>query len=215
VEQADQAATASPPPSLPLGALMLAVIGLLGGASGIVFGVPALFGSESTSFDELLAAIEREAPAHYRQQARFIRQDPALVASFDEVLTAARDVIPAPRLLEALNLGLSLWCVVAGVGMLRRREWGRRAEIALIVVATLLTFGYGYLCIPGLLRVCEVMERSFRADVFSADVGRNLYLGWTVMAVIFGLLHAGIVWYLTRPRVRAVFDAQAPTERPA
>lgn len=191
---------------LPAGVLVLAAIGLLLGVPGVIFGIPSLFRSEQTSFEEILSTLEQQTPSPYRERFQLLRDDPALMATMEEVVAAAHDVIPAQTLFDAANLLLSAWCAIAAVGLLKRREWGRRAEVGFIAAATLFLFGYGYLTIPGLVRLVGVFRSGLGLEA-DPDLGRSLYLGWTALALVFGLLHAGIIYYLMRPQVRAAFTS--------
>jgi len=95
-------------------------------------------------------------------------------------------------------------------GVLRRREWGRKGFIAVLVLGALWQFA-------GVLAIPQFIEGTLAIQAGALPPGQSLppelegfmtaaMLMGGVVAVVFAGLHAWIVWKLCTPAVRAEFD---------
>lgn len=115
---------------------------------------------------------------------------------------------------NTLPMGLAMLALSAiflwvSWGMLKRREWGRKGFIAVLVLGTLWQFA----CIFALPQFIEGMlavqagalpqDQAMPPELESFMTAAMLMGG--VVAVVFAALHLWIIWKLCRPAVRAEF----------
>lgn len=201
-------------PTLPLGVIFLAIVGIGGGGLGVSCGLPSLFSSaDERGIQEMLDELAELGTPEYKQLSESLRSDPEMLERLENTVAATHNIIPGRKLFEFLNILLSALSLAAGVGLMMRKEWGRKMEIWFIVAATALVFGWGYLMIPGIVNLFDVVSVQFEVQIVEEGIAGTLYLWWSVMAIVFGLLHAGIVLYLMRPNVKAAF-VPIPAEPP-
>lgn len=132
---------------------------------------------------------------------------PALLAPFEQ------GGMPLPPVLHALLVHLPMLnlaaTAVSGVlmllawGLLRRREWGRRGFIALLVLAALANFALP-VWLPGLATPVAGLD-----DPLLARLRQAVRLAFWLAALAVAGIHAWIVWKLGQPAIRAEFGRQA------
>lgn len=120
-------------------------------------------------------------------------------------------------LMGLLTLAVSTVFLWVSWGLLKRREWGRKAFIALLVLGTLWQFGS-----IGLLP--QILEGTLAAQAGALPPGQvmppelqemmaNMMTAVMVMgagmALAFGALHAWIIWKLCTPAIRSEFQPPA------
>ncbi len=108
-----------------------------------------------------------------------------------------------------LMAGLSLVLLLVSWAMLKRREWGRKLFIVLLVVGTLWQFASlwalpqtveGTLAMQaGMLPQGQAMPAEFQALMTAA-----MWMGG-VVSVVFAGIHAWLIWKLCTPKIRAEF----------
>jgi hypothetical protein len=129
--------------------------------------------------------------------------------------------VPLPPLLDWLDrhlLALSLAGVLGSAllgwvswGLLRRRDWGRRGFIALLLLAALGNFaGLPLLdrafdgLAPALAQLQDLDGGDLQAML--AALQRTLFWGSLAGALAIAAVHGWIAWQLSRPQIRAEFD---------
>lgn len=115
-------------------------------------------------------------------------------------------MVPARPLFNLSSFLLSLLSLVAGIGILARRDWARRLCMAFFVVATLAAIGWGYAILPGLVRVLGAYTVLY-GGALDPQVEELIRGYWLLVWVSMTALHAGLVVYLMRHKVREVFTA--------
>jgi hypothetical protein len=109
---------------------------------------------------------------------------------------------------------LSALMGVAGWGLLQRREWGRRAFIAVVVLGTLMQL-LSLALLPQMVDMVVAMQEAMLAVETGAPVAplppefshmmRVLMLIPAAVVLVFAGFHVWIVWKLGRPDIRAEF----------
>lgn len=118
--------------------------------------------------------------------------------------------------LAALSLaGIVLSALLAGIswGLLRRREWARRAFIAGLVLAALANFA----CLPlldplfaGLLdSVAPPDLDPSQLQAMTRTLQQTMFWSCLAGAGLVAAVHGGIAWKLCRPEIRAEFARRA------
>ena len=195
---------------MPIGLILLAAFGLLLGLLGIWSGIDSLFFAPESdlSLKEELERMAAESPPEYRQQVRAVIDNPQMVDTIDSLLKGARKIVPNPVLYEVSSFLLSALALAAGIAVFARKEWGRVLEIWFIVLATLSAVYFGFDMIPGAVGFLELTYRQFGIGKPPEYLENNIYLIWTVICIVLFALHGGIVYYLTRPGIKAVFESE-------
>ncbi|RXR06497.1 hypothetical protein [Pseudoxanthomonas composti] len=114
----------------------------------------------------------------------------------------------ASVLLSAL-LGAAAW------GLLQRREWGRRAFIAMVVLGTLMQLA-SLALLPQMVDMVVAMQEARLSIETGGPVGplppefaqmmRAMMLIPAALMVVFAGFHVWIIWKLGRPEIRAEFS---------
>ncbi len=125
-----------------------------------------------------------------------------------ELFQLYETLVPDRTLFLLVNLLLSLMALAGGAAMLNRADWGRQTEIVFLFLATLVTAYMGFKAIPPLAafagRMAEMAPLGGRID---PEVMQNhMKAAWSAICLLFALMHGGIIWYLMRPSVRAIFE---------
>lgn len=112
----------------------------------------------------------------------------------------------ALALLAAVASGLLM---VAGVGLLLKRRWGRASAVVyaifdLALIAANLIFSATYVLFPMLKVARETPDPQAAGFAFGAAIGA------TGVNVLFLIYPALLLIFMTRPRVGAAFDARGP-----
>ena len=197
---------------MPISLLLLALFGLLIGAWGVVSEGMSLFESEveEESFSDMLARLEGEAPLEQKDAIAAFRKSPEMIGQVEDIFASLDGLLPMPGVYRTANLIFAVMALAAGIGILKRKDWGRKLEIGFIVAATLFAGGYGYFLVPGIGRLAANLAQTMGAgnSIEPSSLESSLYLGWTLLVLLFVLLHGLIVWYLMRPSVRDVFSEE-------
>lgn len=132
----------------------------------------------------------------------------------------ATQPVPAPALwalshLTAIAVGfllVSAAFLAVSVGLLRRRAWAWWGFVLFMVLGALANFA-GIAVIDGVFAWVDRLPQTPDAGPLLAELASlramSLTMAW-VTAIVFGVLHALIVWQLCRPGVRAEFGWTQP-----
>ncbi len=195
---------------MPMGLFLLALFGAVIGVVGIASEMGTWFSSDHAdeSLSEMLERVEGELTPEQKDAVATFRQSPELLERIEELMESVKSLVPMPGVYRTANFLFAIVALAAAVGMFKRKDWGRKLEIGFIIAATLFAALYGYLMIPGFGRLTVEFAKAMGASRMAetGNLERNLYLGWTAIVLLFAVLHAGIVWYLTRTNIRDVFE---------
>ncbi|MGH8026253.1 MAG: hypothetical protein ACREO0_05930, partial [Pseudoxanthomonas sp.] len=113
-------------------------------------------------------------------------------------------------LMGVLMLALSALFLWVSWGVLKRREWGRKGFIAILVIGTLWQFGSIWM-LPQVLEGTLAMQagafpqgQAMPPELESFMTAAMMMGG--VVALVFAALHLWIIWKLCTPAVRAEFE---------
>ena len=113
-------------------------------------------------------------------------------------------------LMGVLMLVLSAIFLWVSWGVLKRREWGRKGFIAILVIGTLWQFGSIWM-LPQILEGTLALQagafpqgQAMPPELESMMTGVMMIGG--VLALTFAALHVWIIWKLCTPAVRAEFS---------
>ncbi|MET1023161.1 MAG: hypothetical protein ABWX87_02510 [Pseudoxanthomonas sp.] len=115
--------------------------------------------------------------------------------------------------ISLVSLVLSALTLWLGWGLLRRLEWARLGFIVYLVVGTVLTFGLVWL-LPAMIEQTLSMQFALQSpgqplppELAGMTTVAAVFSG--CVAVVFAVLHGGIIWKLCTAAVRAQFNADA------
>ncbi len=197
------------PLPLPDGLLLLAITGIILGAIGCWYTVNGWLTVEVSDVEQspsLFDEFTKGLPQEIKQQLNQLRADPRTEKLLDKSMEEIKHIFPQRPLYDTASFLLSLLGLIAGIGILMRRDWGRQLEIWFIVSATVTLAVSGYYILPDLARVIYTLYSGMGLDVNQENMVATFLRVWTLVVITFVILHAGIVYYLMRPRVRAAFQ---------
>ncbi len=109
-----------------------------------------------------------------------------------------------------LMVALSLVLLLVSWALLKRREWGRKLFIALLVIGTLWQFA-SLFALPQLIEGTLAMQAGAlppgqdMPPEIQAFMRGAMWLGGAV-SVVFAGIHAWLIWKLCTPQIRAQFQ---------
>lgn len=192
---------------LPFGIIILAIFSILFGGLGVFFSFPSQIfhdEKETTPAEELDSMVE-ELPMEYRSEARRLFKSPEVGKLIDE-LTVFDDSGGISELIDQISaVLLSIIGLLAGIGLFARKKWGLILEILFIIIATVSTIIFGYFMIPELMGIIEIVDRNLPQGLDMEMLENFLFNSWLVLSAVLAVLHGGIIYYLTRPKIKELY----------
>jgi hypothetical protein len=115
------------------------------------------------------------------------------VTGLDSFPAWVRPMYEDPRRITALTLALSVLVVLAGIGLLRKRQWGRRLAMAVAVAG----LGWMVAAYPVSMRMAQI-----RTSKLPAVLGPLLAVFNSVVALAMVLVLLWLVRTLLRPEIK-------------
>lgn len=182
-------------------------------------------------FDERRKRLQEEAAAADDEKQRELieSQLKELAKSPVPAMPDISKMVPTDRRLtiwgvsDAISgLLVNLLLVIAGVGLVMRREWGRKwgvgvSVVKVIRVVTSYCF-WIFMCVPiiskqigGAMNEFMTQAAKGKQPPFSFEVLYGaIYTGYGVLMIVAGMIYPIVcLWLLTRPRVKAALAAPA------
>jgi hypothetical protein len=197
----------------PSSILVIAILHLIGGGIGLLFGLCGL-GMQAATHGNPAAAFQFTPPNPQQQKQQQKQQQ------FQKDLQAHMDQeIPYNHVVTYGNMGanllLDVMLVTAGVGLLYLKSWARTLSLLYAGLSLLEKVGaiaYAAITFPAM---ASFMERQAQGDPNLAMMGSFAKFGM-VFAIIVNLLLAiypiVVLIVLTRPSVKAAFAGQGAPE---
>jgi hypothetical protein len=193
------------PPSI----LVIAILHLIGGGVGLLFGLCGL-GMQAATHGNPAAAFQFGPPNPQQQKQQQFQKD--LQAHMDRE-------VPYNHVVTYGNMGynllLDVMLITAGAGLLYLKSWARTLSLVYAVLSLLEKVGaiaYAAITFP---LMSSFLERQAQGDPNLAMMGSFAKFGM-VFAIIVNVLLAiypiAVLIVLTRPSVKAAFERQGAPE---
>lgn len=192
---------------IPVTILLLAVFSTALGAIGLLWGAYEQIEAapEPSSVNELLDEVRQDLPAEHKEMLDAMRQNPELEKQLSDLMENVMNIVPDSIYYTVSGLLLSLVSLIAGIGLFKRKEWGRQLFIWFLVVATAMAIHFFYVIMPGIQNTLMAFQSELALMMDIDALVKSLKTMWIIFSLTLVLLHAGLIYHLTRKKTKEVF----------